>query len=90
MIRSSRPLLSRDSRKAASRWIIAPTAKPAGYALAEPYDAAVVDIMLPKLDGLSLVQELRREGSALPVIILSAKATVDDRVRACRPAATII
>jgi two-component system OmpR family response regulator len=49
-----------------------------------PYDAAVVDIMLPKLDGLTLVQRLRREGKQgkqLPVLILSAKTTVDDRVR---------
>jgi two-component system OmpR family response regulator len=45
------------------------------------YDAAVIDIMLPKLDGLSLVQTLRREGVRTPVIILSAKASVDDRVR---------
>jgi len=46
-----------------------------------PYDAAVVDIMLPKLDGLSLIQRLRAKGSKVPVIILSAKATVDDRVK---------
>ncbi len=46
-----------------------------------PYDAAVVDVMLPKLDGLVLVQTLRREKITVPVIILSAKATVDDRVR---------
>jgi two-component system, OmpR family, response regulator len=46
-----------------------------------PYDAAVIDIMLPKLDGLSLVQQMRKEGHQLPVIILSAKASVDDRVR---------
>jgi two-component system, OmpR family, response regulator len=46
-----------------------------------PYDAAVVDIMLPKLDGLSLIQRLRGKGSQVPVIILSAKATVDDRVQ---------
>jgi two-component system OmpR family response regulator len=46
-----------------------------------PYDAAVVDIMLPKLDGLSLIQRLRRQGSKVPVIILSAKASVDDRVQ---------
>ena len=46
-----------------------------------PYDAAVVDIMLPKLDGLTMVQTLRREGKTLPVLILSAKTTVDDRVR---------
>src|SRR5688572_31462418 len=45
------------------------------------YDAAVVDIMLPKLDGLSLLQTLRREGVRTPVILLSAKASVDDRVR---------
>jgi len=46
-----------------------------------PYDAAVIDIMLPKLDGLTLVQTLRREGQQVPVLILSAKTTVDDRVR---------
>ena len=46
-----------------------------------PYDAAVIDIMLPKLDGLALVQRLRRDGRNLPVLILSAKTTVDDRVR---------
>jgi len=45
------------------------------------YDAAVVDIMLPKLDGLSVVQTLRKEKILVPVLILSAKATVDDRVK---------
>ncbi|HJT82387.1 MAG TPA: response regulator transcription factor [Chthoniobacterales bacterium] len=45
------------------------------------YDAAIVDIMLPQLDGLSLVQEVRRQKSSLPVLILSAKASVDDRVK---------
>jgi two-component system OmpR family response regulator len=45
------------------------------------YDAAVVDIMLPKLDGLSLISELRSKNVHTPVLILSAKATVDDRVR---------
>jgi two-component system OmpR family response regulator len=45
------------------------------------YDAAIVDIMLPKLDGLSLVQRLRRKNNHVPVLILSAKASVDDRVR---------
>jgi two-component system OmpR family response regulator len=46
-----------------------------------PYDTAVVDIMLPKLDGLSLIQKLRSEKLSLPVLILSAKASVDDRVK---------
>jgi two-component system, OmpR family, response regulator len=45
------------------------------------YDAVVVDLMLPKLDGLSLIQKLREGGFRMPVLILSAKASVDDRVR---------
>lgn len=45
------------------------------------YDAAVVDIMLPKLDGLSLVRRLRQQKIQIPIIVLSAKAAVDDRVR---------
>jgi len=55
----------------------------AGLALAQSvaYDAAVVDVMLPKLDGLALVQRIRANKVHLPVLILSAKASVDDRVR---------
>lgn len=45
------------------------------------YDAAVVDIMLPGQDGLALVQRLRKQGVRVPVIFLSAKASVDDRIR---------
>lgn len=45
------------------------------------YDAAIVDVMLPKLDGLSLIQKLRKEKIRVPVIILSARASVDDRVK---------
>src|SRR5437879_7113018 len=45
------------------------------------YDAAVVDVMLPRLDGLGLVKQLRAAGLRTPVLILSAKASVDDRVR---------
>ena len=51
------------------------------FAESTAYDAAVVDIMLPKLDGLSLVQRLRAKKIRTPVIILSAKAAVDDRVK---------
>ena len=49
-------------------------------ALTEPYDAAVIDIMLPKLDGLALIERMRQAKNKIPVIILSAKDTVDDRV----------
>jgi two-component system OmpR family response regulator len=50
-------------------------------ALTAPYDAAIIDIMLPKLDGLQLIEELRRQKINTPVLILSAKRSVDDRVR---------
>ena len=45
------------------------------------YDAAVLDIMLPRLDGLSLLRQLRQDKIHTPVLILSAKASVDDRVK---------
>ena len=44
------------------------------------YDAAVLDVMLPKLDGLSLLRRLRDEKNLVPVLILSAKASVENRV----------
>ncbi len=50
-------------------------------ATTEPYDIAVIDIMLPKLDGLRLIDRLRSEKIDTPVIILSAKRSVDDRVK---------
>jgi len=46
-----------------------------------PYDAAVVDVMLPRLDGLSLVAALRRAQVTTPVLFLSARRSVDDRVK---------
>ncbi len=52
-----------------------------GLASSVPYDAAVVDIMLPKKDGLAVISELRSRGVRVPVLILSARASVDDRVR---------
>lgn len=57
-----------------------------GYALAsgQPYDVLVVDRMLPKLDGLSLIGRLRAEGAKTPVLILSALGQVDDRVQGLR------
>ena len=41
----------------------------------------IVDLMLPKRDGLSVIDELRKRGRATPVLILSARRSVDDRVR---------
>ena len=50
-------------------------------ALTEPYDAAIIDIMLPKMNGLKLIENMRREKINTPVIVLSAKGEVDDRVK---------
>jgi len=50
-------------------------------AVSEPYDAAIIDVMLPKLDGLSVIERMRKEKVNTPVIILSAKGSVDDRVK---------
>jgi two-component system, OmpR family, response regulator len=50
-------------------------------ALTEAYDTAIIDIMLPKLDGLSLIERMRKGKSDIPVIILSAKSSIDDRVK---------
>ncbi len=50
-------------------------------ALSRPYDTAVIDIMLPRRDGLSLIERMRAEKVNTPVLILSAKGSVDERVR---------
>lgn len=57
-----------------------------GYAMAESgdYDVLIVDRMLPKLDGLSLIRSLREQNIATPVLILSALGQVDDRVKGLR------
>jgi two-component system, OmpR family, response regulator len=46
-----------------------------------PYDVAIVDLMLPKLDGLTVIDRMRARAVRTPVLILSAQRTVDDRVR---------
>ena len=57
-----------------------------GYDLAQEggYDVAIVDRMLPKMDGLSLIGALRAQGGETPVLILSALGQVDDRVKGLR------
>lgn len=57
-----------------------------GFALAksDPFDVLILDRMLPKRDGLSIVEALRREDNHTPVLILSALSTVDDRVSGLR------
>ena len=50
-------------------------------ALSRPYDVAIIDRMLPKMDGLRLVEEIREHGNSTPVLFLSALSEVDDRVK---------
>jgi two-component system OmpR family response regulator len=50
-------------------------------ALSRPYDVAIVDRMLPKMDGLGVVAEMREHGNVTPVLFLSALSEVDDRVK---------
>jgi two-component system, OmpR family, response regulator len=88
-----RVLLVEDDEKIAS--LIVKGLKQAGFAvdhaidgingldlaLVEPYDACIIDIMLPKLDGLSLIERMRCQNINAPVIILSAKRSLDDRIK---------
>lgn len=50
------------------------------YLQADNYDAAILDIMMPGMDGITVLKRLREGGSKLPVVMLTAKSQVDDRV----------
>ncbi len=56
-------------------------------ALNESFDAAVIDVMLPRLDGLQVIQRMRLDKVNTPVLILSARKTLDDRVDGLRTGA---
>ena len=91
-----RILLIEDDRKTAS--FIVKGLREAGFAvdhcgdgedgriqaLHGDYDALVLDIMLPSIDGLTVLRSLRAAGNRTPVLILSAKDTVDDKVKGLR------
>jgi two-component system, OmpR family, response regulator len=86
-------LVVEDDKKIA--WFVAKGLKEAGFAvdladngedglrlaLSESYDGAIVDVMLPKLDGLTVIEQMRQQKLLTPVIILSAKRSVDDRIK---------
>ena len=88
-----RILIVEDDRKVAS--LMAKGLQEAGFAvdkaadgedglhliLHEPYDVAVIDIMLPKVDGLAIIKEMREKRINTPVIIVSAKRSVEDRIK---------
>ena len=50
------------------------------YAVSGDYDGIILDIMMPVLDGLSVLKSIRRRGCAVPVLLLTAKDSIEDRV----------
>ena len=50
------------------------------YAVASEYDLVIMDIMMPKQDGISALKEIRSKGNSVPVLMLTAKAEIDDKV----------
>ena len=53
------------------------------HALSEPYDLVILDVMLPKLDGWHVIHDIRESGKTMPIIFLTARDHVDDRVKGC-------
>lgn len=51
------------------------------YAKAEQYDGMILDIMMPKRSGLEVLEELRREGCRTPILLLTAKSEIEDRIQ---------
>src|SRR5215813_2298281 len=96
LVRSMRLLIIEDDRDAAEYLVkafreVGHVADSAGdgedglaLAIEGGYDVLIVDRMLPKLDGLSLIGQLRSKGAETPVLILSALGQVDDRVKGLR------
>lgn len=50
------------------------------YARQEHFDGLLLDIMMPDMDGLTVLRTLRREGNAVPVLLLTARSEIEDRV----------
>lgn len=50
------------------------------YLEADNYDGAILDIMMPKADGITVLKEIRRKGNYLPILLLTARSEVDDKV----------
>lgn len=50
------------------------------YLEADNYDGVILDIMMPKIDGITVLKEIRKKGNLIPVLLLTAKSEVDDKV----------
>ena len=50
------------------------------YLEADNYDGVILDIMMPKIDGITVLKEIRKKGNLIPVLLLTAKSEVDDKM----------
>ena len=50
------------------------------YLETDTYDAAILDVMMPKMDGITVLQKIRSQGNSIPIIMLTAKSEIDDKV----------
>mgnify|MGYP000140482979 CR=1 FL=1 len=55
------------------------------YLDADNYDGVILDIMMPKVDGITVLKTIRNRGNLIPVLLLTAKSEVDDKVRGWMP-----
>ena len=65
------------------------------YAQVEQYDGIILDVMMPQKNGFEVLEQLRREGHRTPVLLLTAKAEIEDRImglgyRHCEQPATVL
>ena len=51
------------------------------YARSQTYDGVILDVMMPRMDGVEVLERLRREGNRTPVLLLTARGEVEDRIR---------
>lgn len=63
---------------------------PYEYASSGAYDAVILDVMMPKMDGIQVLEKLRQEGVKTPIMMLTAKGQKSDRITASTPARTTI
>ena len=74
-------LMNSDSRRSLKKLNkIADGVEALEYLAAGNYDALILDIMMPRLDGLSVLRRLREQGNPIPVLMLTAKSEIDDKV----------
>ena len=71
-----------ETLKAEGYRVLSAADGPAGLELActEPFDLVLLDVMMPGLDGFAVCRELRKRGRSMPVLMLTAKGQIDDRV----------